>query len=82
MWIFLNIHNNECFYTDTDSFTLVNVVVHINVGKDTGVMELEQNIHKGNISKKKNFYAIENTEGKWIVKESGVIVVILQGKIL
>lgn len=28
LWIFVNIHNNECFYTDTDSFTLVKLVVN------------------------------------------------------
>lgn len=68
---FKNLPNNPCIYSDTDSVILKYKLDEKYVGNELGQFKLEHEIKKGIFIRNK-LYIIQNSEGNYIVKASGV----------
>jgi len=66
-----NISNNPCVMSDTDSVVLTKPLPAYLVSRELGKMKLEHEIKKGIFIRKK-LYCIVNSNGKLIVKSSGI----------
>ena len=68
---FMNIPGNECFYTDTDSVVIQNMLPDTEVGDDLGKIRLEYIVRHGIFIREK-LYCLLTNEYKLIKKASGV----------
>lgn len=68
---YFNLIDNTCIYTDTDSVVLQNKLPDEIIGKDLGQIKLEHEVKEGMFERNKLYYIL-TSEGKEIIKSSGV----------